>query len=161
MKKLAVCFVCLGNICRSPMAEGVMLELVRRAGLSERITVDSAGTGAWHVGEPPDPRAVAAAAQRRYDLRSLRARQVADTDFARFDLILAMDQQNLTDLQRRCPSGERHKLSLLMRFATQHQVAVVADPYSGGAAGFERTLDYCEDACAGVLDTLKQRLESA
>jgi protein-tyrosine phosphatase len=160
MKRLAECFVCLGNICRSPIAEGVMLELVRRAGLAHVLEVDSAGTGDWHVGAPPDPRAIAAAARRGYDLSALSARQVADADFARFDLILALDHQNLADLQKRCPPAHAHKLVLLMQYGEPGCVPVVADPYFGGPEGFDATLALCEQACAGLLADLRARLDA-
>jgi protein-tyrosine phosphatase len=161
MQSISVCFVCLGNICRSPTAEGVMLERVARAGLADRIRVDSAGTSAWHIGEAPDPRTIAAAAQRGYDLGSLRARQFQSADFAEFDLVLAMDEQNLEDLRRICPAEYRDRLGLMMRFATEYRSDVVPDPYTGGNLGFERTLDYCEDACAGLLAALQKRLGAA
>jgi protein-tyrosine phosphatase len=158
MKQLAVCFVCLGNICRSPIAEGVMRELVRRAGLRGAIQVDSAGTGDWHVGEPPDPRAIEAAARRGYDLAVLSARQVATDDFARFDLILALDHQNLADLKKRCPPQHAHKVTLLMTFGEAGGAQAVPDPYFGGPGDFEATLDLCEQACAGLLAALQERL---
>jgi len=113
------------------------------------------------AGGAPDPRTVAAAAQRGYDLRRLRARQFEADDFARFDLVLAMDHQNLSALQRICPPQFADRLGLMMRFATRHQTEVVPDPYTEGSAGFERTLDYCEDACAGVLAALRARLDPA
>jgi protein-tyrosine phosphatase len=161
MKQLAVCFVCLGNICRSPIAEAILLEQVRRAGLSAAIDVDSAGTGDWHVGEPPDPRAIQAAAQRGYDLTALSARQFEDSDFARFDWILAMDHQNLADLRKRCPPQHADKVSLLMGFGAAGAVQAVPDPYFGGADGFETTLNLCEQACTGLMAALRARLDSA
>jgi protein-tyrosine phosphatase len=161
MKQLAVCFVCLGNICRSPIAEAILLEQVRRAGLSAAIEVDSAGTGDWHVGEPPDPRAIKAAAQRGYDLTALLARQFDDSDFARFDWILAMDHQNLADLRKRCPPQHADKVSLLMGFGAAGAVQAVPDPYFGGADGFETTLNLCEQACTGLMAALRARLDSA
>jgi protein-tyrosine phosphatase len=161
MKQLAVCFVCLGNICRSPIAEAIMLEQVRCAGLSAAIDVDSAGTGDWHVGEPPDPRAIKAAARRGYDLTALSARQFEDSDFAHFDLILAMDHQNLTDLRKRCPPQHADKVSLLMGFGAAGAVQAVPDPYFGGADGFETTLDLCEQACTGLMAALRERLDGA
>lgn len=160
MQSIAVCFVCMGNICRSPTAEGVMQARVRDAGLADRIRVDSAGTGDWHVGEAPDPRTISAAAQRGYDLSRLRARQFQAEDFARFDLVLALDRQNLNALRQICPPRYIDRLHLMMGFATRHQTDEVPDPYTGGSAGFERTLDYCEDACDGVLAALRARLEA-
>ncbi|HTH60348.1 MAG TPA: low molecular weight protein-tyrosine-phosphatase [Paraburkholderia sp.] len=157
MNTVSVCFVCLGNICRSPTAEGVMRRLVADAGLDARIRVDSAGTGDWHVGEAPDERARDAAGRRGYDLSALRARQIAVDDFRRFDLVVAMDDANVTALQQVCPPAQRAKIRLLMEFAPQAG-RVVVDPYFGGAAGFEAVLDQCEAACAGLLDTLRARL---
>lgn len=160
MTRVAICFVCLGNICRSPTAEGVMRHQVDAAGLSDRVEIDSAGTGDWHVGEPPDTRAQTAASARGYDLSALRARQVGAADFERFDLLLAMDEANLAELRRRCPPQFRDKLRLLMAFAPQAPETEVADPYFGGAQGFEQVLDQCEDACRGLLDTLRERVSS-
>lgn len=157
MTRVAICFVCLGNICRSPTAEGVMRHQVESAGLGDRIEVDSAGTGDWHVGKPPDARAQAAACSRGYDLSALRARQVSGADFERFDLLLAMDEANLAELRRRCPPRHRDKVRLLMEFAPGASATEVADPYFGGAQGFEAVLDQCEDACRGLLDTLRER----
>jgi protein-tyrosine phosphatase len=158
MNKISVCFVCLGNICRSPTAEAVMRHLVDAAGLAERVNVDSAGTGDWHIGEAPDERAQRAGGQRGYDLTPLRARQIAADDFRRFDLIVAMDDANVTALQTVCPPSERDKIRLLMEFAPQGEARVVADPYFGGDAGFETVLDQCETACAGLLSALRPQL---
>ena len=158
MNPVSVCFVCLGNICRSPTAEGVMRRLVADAGLAAAIDVDSAGTGDWHIGEAPDERARAAAERRGYDLSALRATQIGAADFRRFDLIVAMDDANLAVLRDVCPAAQRGKLRLLMEFAPPPADRVVADPYFGGAAGFETVLDQCEAACAGLLDVLRARL---
>ncbi|MBB2929561.1 low molecular weight protein-tyrosine-phosphatase [Paraburkholderia silvatlantica] len=158
MKKVSVCFVCLGNICRSPMAEAVMLRLVGEAGLAGRVEVDSAGTGDWHIGEAPDERAQRTGSLRGYDLAPLRARQIAAEDFRRFDLIVAMDDANVTALQGVCPASERDKIRLLMEFAPQAETRVVVDPYFGGDAGFEAVLDQCEAACAGLLAALRPQL---
>ncbi|HKT66857.1 MAG TPA: low molecular weight protein-tyrosine-phosphatase [Burkholderia sp.] len=157
MTRVAICFVCLGNICRSPTAEGVMRHQVDAAGLADRIAIDSAGTGDWHVGEPPDTRAQAAARMRGYDLSALRARQVSTADFERFDLLLAMDEANLAELRRRCPPEHRGKVRLLMEFAPGVAETEVVDPYFGGAQGFEQVLDQVERACAGLLDSLRSR----
>ncbi|WP_175704525.1 low molecular weight protein-tyrosine-phosphatase [Burkholderia ambifaria] len=157
MTRVAICFVCLGNICRSPTAEGVMRHQVDAAGLAEHIAIDSAGTGDWHVGEPPDTRAQAAARIRGYDLSALRARQVSAADFERFDLLLAMDEANFAELRRRCPPEHRDKVRLLMEFAAGAAETEVADPYFGGAQGFDQVLDQVERACAGLLDTLRSR----
>ncbi|MDR8729850.1 low molecular weight protein-tyrosine-phosphatase [Burkholderia pseudomultivorans] len=158
MTRVAICFVCLGNICRSPTAEGVMRHQVEAAGLAGGIDVDSAGTGDWHVGEPPDTRAQAAARLRGYDLSALRARQVSAADFERFDLLLAMDEANLAELRRRCPPQHRDKVRLLMEFAPGAAETEVADPYFGGAQGFEQVLDQVERACEGLLQTLRTRI---
>lgn len=131
---------------------------VDAAGLADRIDVDSAGTGDWHVGEPPDTRAQAAARLRGYDLSALRARQVGTADFERFDLLLAMDEANLAELRRRCPPQHRDKVRLLMEFAPGATETEVADPYFGGAQGFEQVLDQVERACEGLLQTLRARV---
>ncbi|MBR8378935.1 low molecular weight phosphotyrosine protein phosphatase [Burkholderia cenocepacia] len=157
MTRVAICFVCLGNICRSPTAEGVMRHQVDAAALADRIAIDSAGTGDWHVGEPPDTRAQAAARSRGYDLSALRARQVSAADFEQFDLLLAMDEANLAELRHRCPPQHREKVRLLMEFAPGATETEVADPYFGGAQGFEQVLDQVERACAGLLETLRAR----
>lgn len=132
-----------------------MRHQVETAGLADRIAVDSAGTGDWHVGEPPDTRAQAAARIRGYDLSALRARQVNAADFERFDLLLAMDEANLAELRRRCPPEHHDKVRLLMEFAPRAAETEVADPYFGGAQGFEQVLDQVERACAGLLDMLR------
>ncbi|PPE69180.1 low molecular weight phosphotyrosine protein phosphatase [Caldimonas thermodepolymerans] len=155
--RVSVLFVCMGNICRSPTAEGVFRRLVEQAGLRSQVLVDSAGTHDYHVGEPPDERAQQHAARRGYDLRGLRARQVCARDFERFDLLLAMDWANLAVLEAACPPEHRHKLRRLMEFATRHRHDVVPDPYYGGPQGFETVLDYLEDACAGLLTHLLER----
>lgn len=156
MKSVAICFVCLGNICRSPTAEGVMRHQVAAAGLDGAIKIDSAGTGDWHVGEAPDARAQQAARARGYDLSALRARQIGDADFERFDLVLAMDGANLAALRKRCPPQYRGKVRLLMEFAGDGSAGDIADPYFGGARGFEQVLDQCEAACRGLLDSLRE-----
>ncbi|VWD28691.1 phosphotyrosine protein phosphatase [Burkholderia lata] len=136
-----------------------MRHQVDAAALADRIAIDSAGTGDWHVGEPPDTRAQAAARGRGYDLSALRARQVSAADFERFDLLLAMDDANLAELHRRCPPQHRDKVRLLMEFAPDSTETEVADPYFGGAQGFEQVLDQVERACAGLLETLRARTE--
>jgi protein-tyrosine phosphatase len=158
MTTIAVCFVCLGNICRSPSAEGVMAYQVRRAKLSERIVIDSAGTGDWHIGQPPDERAQRAAKKRGYDLSKLRGRQIASEDFERFDLLIAMDDANAVALTKACPPEYRDKIRLLMEFGARDDSRVVVDPYFGGDEGFERVLDQCEDACEGLLKALRTQL---
>ena len=154
----SVLFVCMGNICRSPTAEAVLRHKLHDAGLHEQVVVDSAGTHAdWHAGEAPDRRSVAHAAKRGYDLRALRARQVVDADFDQFDLILAMDWDNLALLEERCPPALRHKLGRLTEHCRRHDSPVVPDPYAGGAQGFEEVLDLVEDACDGLLLLIRQQ----
>jgi protein-tyrosine phosphatase len=158
MSDFSVLMVCMGNICRSPTAEGVFRHLVREAGLERQVVIDSAGTHDYHVGAPPDHRSEHHAALRGYDLSELRARQVSRRDFERFDLICAMDWDNLELLEEQCPAEHRHKLRRLMEFAPPHLGEVVADPYYGGTDGFERVLDHVEAACRGLLDHVTQRL---
>jgi protein-tyrosine phosphatase len=147
----SILFVCMGNICRSPTAEGVMRKLVADAGLEHAFHLDSAGTHGYHIGSPPDDRSVMFAARRGVDLTPLRARQVGAEDFERFHLILAMDHANLQWLRHQSPKEHHPKLRLLMSFATQHGSPIVPDPYYGGDRGFEEVLSYCEDACKGIL----------
>jgi len=151
---LRVLFVCLGNICRSPTAHGVFEGRVRERGLSGRIEVDSCGTSRWHIGEPPDPRAVNEAAVRGYDLSGLRARQVSAEDFVTFDYILAMDRANLSDLEASCPPQFEGHLGLFLEFAPGVDVDEVPDPYHGGDEGFTRAIDLIEAASDGLLDHL-------
>lgn len=156
-KKSSILFVCMGNICRSPTAEGVFRSRAAAAGLTETFHIDSAGTHAYHVGAAPDARSVEYAAKRGYDLSPQRARQVAAADFARFDYILAMDHDNLALLEAACPAQYRHKLGLLMQYAKNSNSAVVPDPYYGGGSGFDRVLDYIEDASDGLIDVLGKK----
>ncbi|WP_397378204.1 low molecular weight protein-tyrosine-phosphatase [Pseudomonas sp.] len=151
---MRVLFVCLGNICRSPTAEGVLRHKLREAGLQERVEVDSAGTGDWHVGKAADLRTRHAAQQRGYDLSALRGRQVQAADFNAFDLILAMDTSNLRDLQQLRPGNATAELDLFLR-RYQLQLDEVPDPYYGGADGFEQVLDLIEQACEGLLCEIK------
>ena len=153
---VGVLFVCLGNICRSPTAHGVFQHLVDRHNLQHVITVDSAGTGDWHIGRAPDPRSTATAMQRGYDLSVLRARQVSVEDFSRFDYILAMDAQNLRDLQILCPAHFSGELDLFLRYSESH-LNEVPDPYYGESDGFEHVLDLVEDAAQGLLHAIAQR----
>lgn len=147
--------VCMGNICRSPTAEGVLRALAARESLA--LEVDSAGTHGYHVGDPPDERSVRHAGARGYDLTALRARTVAAADFERFDLVLAMDVANLERLRRDCPADQAHKLRLLMEYAPAKGVREVPDPYYGGADGFECVLDLVEDAARGLIAEIRAR----
>ncbi len=149
--RLRVLMVCLGNICRSPTAEVVLRERLRAGGLADRVLVDSAGTGSWHVGSPPDARSQRHALRRGFDLSGLRARTVVDEDFSRFDLLLAMDQDNLADLERLRPDGATAQLSLFARIE-------VPDPYVGGPDGFDRVLDIIEEASDRWIVELRSRL---
>ncbi|TMH36187.1 MAG: low molecular weight phosphotyrosine protein phosphatase [Betaproteobacteria bacterium] len=146
--------VCMGNICRSPTAEGVLRHKLREAGVAALVVVDSAGTHGYHTGEPPDERAVRHARQRGYDLSALRARQITAADFERFDLLLAMDWDNLAELKELCPVEHRGKLRRLTEYAQRFDNPVVPDPYYGSAAAFEQVLDLVEDACAGLIAEL-------
>ena len=148
---VAVLFVCMGNICRSPTAETVFREHVKRAGLERRIRVESAGIGDWHVGQPPDERAIAHGRRRGYDLEPLRARQVRPEDFARFEWILAMDRRNLRDLDLLRPAEFQGHLGLFLDLAPELGMREVPDPYFGGAAGFEKVLELTERASAALL----------
>lgn len=153
-----VLFVCLGNICRSPTADGIFRELVKREKLDQGLLVDSAGTGNWHVGKAPDARTIAAAKQRGYDLSVLRARQVTKSDFDEFDYILAMDNSNLRDLQAMKPAHFSGHLGLFLEFGSSKQYREVPDPYYGGSEGFELVLDLVEDAAQGLLGHVRKNL---
>jgi len=155
-EKFGVLFVCTGNICRSPTAEAIFRKLAADAGMAGAVTTDSAGTHGYHVGEPPDPRAQAAAAKRGYDLSALRARTIESADFQRFDLILAMDQEHHAILSRIAGSSAGHKLKLMMSYARRFEERDVPDPYYGGPHGFERVLDLLEDAVKGLLESLRK-----
>jgi protein-tyrosine phosphatase len=152
-----VLFVCLGNICRSPTAEAVLRHLVRSEAPDLEVIVESAGIGDWHIGEPPDPRAQAAALRRGFDMSAQRARQIVGEDFTNFDLILAMDRENLTELRRRAPTPMRERVRLFLEFAAERDVDDVPDPYYGGDAGFERVLDLTEAAARGLLEYLRHQ----
>jgi protein-tyrosine phosphatase len=153
-----VLFVCMGNICRSPTAHGVFRELVQREGLAELIEIDSAGTHAYHVGNRPDKRALATAQNRGIDLSDLRARQVDAEDFAHYDFVVAMDQENYISLSRQCPEHLIERIHLFMDFAPQMRTREVPDPYYGGPQGFERVFDLVEAASEGLLEQIRQRL---
>jgi len=152
-----VLFVCLGNICRSPTAEGVFTKHVEVADLFDKIAIDSAGTHAYHVGENPDPRAQKSALERDIDLSKLRARKAVEDDFNRFDYVLAMDKDNYEYLLSICPSGSEHKLSLFMSYAPHLPVEEVPDPYYGGPKGFKNVLDLIEQASIGLLNHIRQQ----
>jgi protein-tyrosine phosphatase len=154
--KTGILFVCMGNICRSPTAEGVFRHHAELAGVSDRLHIDSAGTHAYHVGEPADQRARAAAERRGISLEGIYARRVQLADFERFDYIIAMDQDNLARLQEEAPDAHRHKIRLFLEYAAVDE-SEVPDPYYGGAAGFERVLDLVEAASLGLLETLAAR----
>ncbi len=149
-----ILFICLGNICRSPTAHGVLLHRLRERSLTGRIEVDSCGTGGWHTGEPPDRRAAAEARRRGYDLSALRARQLDPDDFYRFDYLLAMDRSNLRELRAHCPDDFSGHLGLLLEFSPDAPVDEVPDPYYGGERGFADVLTLVEDACDGLLETI-------
>lgn len=148
-----VLFVCLGNICRSPTAHAVFQQLVDGGGLGNAIAVDSAGTGDWHIGKAPDERATRAGAARGYDLSTLRARRVAAIDFKHYQYILAMDLQNLQDLQQMRPADYRGELALFLNYGDSVE-REVPDPYYGEGDGFERVLDMVEKAAAGLLHAI-------
>lgn len=150
-----VLFVCTGNICRSPTAEGVFLRLVRDAGLADQISVDSAGTHDYHVGEPPDARSVEAAARRGYNLSGLRARKFEREDLHRFDLVVAMDRGHYAILSRMAHPSAAHKLRMMMSFARRFEQTEVPDPYYGGEEGFEQVLDMLEDAAQGLIEAIR------
>ena len=158
---IQVLMVCMGNICRSPTADGVLRQKLRQQGLADQVRVDSAGTHNYHPNSPPDARSQSHARRRGYDLSDLRARQITDADFATFDLILAMDWDNLALLQDACPAQHQHKLRRLTEFCQQFDSPVVPDPYYGGDKGFEVVLDLVEDACDGLLLHLRRQLGKA
>jgi len=146
-----VLFVCTGNICRSPTAEGVARGLATKQGVEHLFEFGSAATHGYHVGDPPDPRTVAAALRRGYDLAPLRARRVTEFDFIRFDYVLAMDREHLELLQRACPRPHQQKLGLFLEFGERFGEDEVPDPYYGGVQGFEHVLDLIEDAATGLI----------
>jgi protein-tyrosine phosphatase len=153
--KVKVLFVCMGNICRSPTAEAVFRHYVEQQGLAELIHIDSAGTHDYHIGDAPDARTQRAAKQRGYDMSKLRGRQVEAGDFKRFDYVLAMDEANLSILQRLRPRDAESHLGLFLEYAEHHAEREVPDPYYGGAEGFERVLDMVEDAANGLLQHIR------
>jgi protein-tyrosine phosphatase len=155
MKPYSVLMVCMGNICRSPTAHGVLRHKAQALELQDTLVVDSAGTHNYHPGSPPDARSQAHAKQRGYDLSDLRARQIEDADFERHDLILVMDWDNLALTEALCPPQLRRKVRRLTEFCLVQDKPVVPDPYYGGANGFEEVLDLVEDACDGLLGQIK------
>lgn len=155
-KNFRILFVCMGNICRSPSAEGVFRQRLASRAMASHIAVDSAGTIAHHVGEPPDRRSQAAARKRGIDLSGLRARQVVAADFMDFDLILAMDRENLKAMQRICPGHLAGKLDLFLNYAPNTEEREVPDPYYGGRDGFEHVLDLVEAASDGLIAALER-----
>jgi protein-tyrosine phosphatase len=152
---MKILFVCLGNICRSPTAQIVFRQIAAREAPDLRIEIDSAGTADYHVGAPPDTRTRQAALRRGYDMSALRARAIEPQDFGRFDLILAMDRQNLDILQRRAPAGLRDRIRLFLEFAPDADATEVPDPYYGGVNGFEEVLDLVEAAARGLLEHVR------
>jgi protein-tyrosine phosphatase len=156
MKQFSVLFVCMGNICRSPTAYGVFRHKVAQLGLQNTVTVDSAGTHNYHPGRPPDPRSQEHAALRGYDLSPLRARQIKASDFEQFDLILAMDWDNLALIQDICPARHQKKVRRMTEFCLTFDSPVVPDPYYDGAPAFELVLDLVEDASDGLIRHVKR-----
>jgi protein-tyrosine phosphatase len=154
---MRILFVCMGNICRSPTAEG-MFRHIATSYSNLKLEIDSAGTHGYHVGEPPDQRAIAAAKHRGIDLTPLRARTIQAADFERYDLILAMDRENLSTLHERAPSHVRERIKLIMEYAPESYAREVPDPYYGGAKGFEEVLDLLDHAAQGLMkEVLRQR----
>ncbi len=158
---IKVLFVCMGNICRSPTAESVFRHVVAAARLTTQVEIDSAGTHGYHVGETPDPRMQQAALRRGYNISNLCGRQVGVDDCHRFDYILVMDRTNLRDIQRLCPSAQRHKVTLFLSYGHRFLADEVPDPYYGGAGGFDYVLDLVEDAAQGLLAKLKEIVTTA
>jgi len=151
-----ILFVCMGNICRSPTAEGVFRHKVAEAGLEDLIHIDSAGTHAYHVGQPPDTRAQNAARSHGFDLGKQRARRVTEDDFEHFDYLIAMDSDNESDLRSVCPAGYEHRIHRFLTFAPSSAEADVPDPYYGGSNGFDKVLNLVENAADGLLDHLRR-----
>ena len=159
--KYSVLFVCMGNICRSPTAHGVFRQKVIEQGLALQVAVDSAGTHNYHPDSPPNERSQVHAAKRGYDLSDLRARQIQDEDFERYDLILVMDWDNLALVEDVCPPTYLGKVRRLTEFCIQNDSPVVPDPYYGGSHGFDHVLDLIEDACEGLIKHVRQKVASA
>jgi len=156
-KKVSVLFVCMGNICRSPTAEGVFKHVVKQAGMQDEIIIDSAGTHAYHIGESPDKRSQAKARENGVDLSRQRARKAITEDFERFDYIIAMDRSNLEDLKHLASTQEQHqKISLFMDYADNWNNTEVPDPYYGGSNGFQEVFDMVTSASQGLLEQIKK-----
>jgi len=160
-KKIRVLFICMGNICRSPTAEGVFRAMAQSSPYSDWIDVDSAGTTDYHTGSRPDPRAIRIAADRGYDLSRIRARQVVDRDFERFDYLLAMDDVNLKQLQSLCPPEHAGKLELLLEYGDDRDAREVPDPYYGSTHDFEHALSLIENGCRGLLTSMAAHFPAA
>lgn len=158
-QKIAVLFVCLGNICRSPTAEGIFRRKVKEAGLDAEVLIDSCGTGSWHIGNPPDERALAYAATQGIDLSGLRARKLSAADYSRFDYVIAMDMRNLKTIKARAPKSATARISLLLDFDPHSPTREVPDPYYGGEDGFRRVYTLVNNACDRLLDDIRKRLE--
>lgn len=156
--QFSVLMICMGNICRSPMAEAVLRGKLQQAGLAGQVRVDSAGTHGFHRGAAPDPRAVAQAARRGWRLDGQKSRPVVEADFERFDLLLAMDEDNLAELRERCPEPLADRLGLLLDHAPWLDSREVPDPYYGPVTGFDHALDLIEPACDGLMLALRRRL---
>ncbi|HKQ81502.1 MAG TPA: low molecular weight protein-tyrosine-phosphatase [Steroidobacteraceae bacterium] len=156
---MRILFICMGNICRSPTAEAVFRHLLQQRAPDVTVEIDSAGTHDYHVGEAPDRRALAAARRRGIDMSGLRARQIQYSDFERFDLLLAMDQENVAELRRRAPATYQERIRLFMEYAPQAHSRVVPDPYYGGTQGFEEVLDLLEQASMGLIEEVVGRSE--
>jgi len=157
VQPVRVLFVCMGNICRSPTAQGIFRKLLQREGLVGMVETDSAGTHGYHLGQPPDPRAQQTALRRGVDVSDLRARLVEPEDFSRFEYVLVMDQDNYHNVARICPAGEEHKLFLFMDYAPEFRTREVPDPYYGGSSGFDRVFDMLEAASEGLLKEIKDK----
>ena len=159
MDRFRILFVCMGNICRSPLAEGIFRHIVLNAGHGAEFDIDSAGTGGWHQGSPPDPRAIAVAASHGIDISAQRARRIAVADFDRFDLLLALDHDNLRDLQKIAPVAAIAKLHLFNRYALRTDDDI-PDPYYGGRDGFDRVYTMLLAGCSSLLETAGKALTS-
>ena len=155
MSKKSVLFVCLGNICRSPLAQGVFEGIVEASGATDRYLVDSCGTGAWHAGEPPDPRSQDVALRNGIDISHQQARKIVPSDFANFDLIAVMDRSNQHDVER-IASSDHAKISLLGDFSIENRGCEVPDPYYGGERGFQQVYELLVGACTGLFDHLEK-----